>query len=231
MRSSRWQAQGNVYLVAEEGPLTAERVARRRSATPTASSRCSDAGDDWVEIAIWNPDGSLAEMSGNGTRIAARWLAERTGADRSPCASGRARCARAMLDDGLVEQDLGPVVVGEPEEVAGHPAHAGRRRQPACRRRRRPRRPAAHRAAARDAPALPATDERAGRAPRRRRRSRPASGSAAWGRPRRRASSAVAVAAAFGGEPTSRSASRAAISTSASRTADALLTGPAERVD
>ena len=26
-------------------------------------------GDDWVEIAIWNPDGSRSEMSGNGTRI------------------------------------------------------------------------------------------------------------------------------------------------------------------
>ena len=37
-------------------------------------------GESWVEIVIWNPDGSTAEMSGNGTRIAAAWLAERTGA-------------------------------------------------------------------------------------------------------------------------------------------------------
>ena len=31
---------------------------------------------------IWNPDGSVAELSGNGTRIAARWLARRAGNDR-----------------------------------------------------------------------------------------------------------------------------------------------------
>ena len=30
---------------------------------------------------IWNPDGSTAELSGNGTRIAARWLARRSGED------------------------------------------------------------------------------------------------------------------------------------------------------
>ena len=64
MRSSRWQAQGNVYLVTDDGPLT--RRARRgpRSATPTASSRCSRPGDDWLEIAIWNPDGSLGRDVG-----------------------------------------------------------------------------------------------------------------------------------------------------------------------
>ena len=69
------------------------------SATPTASSRCARAGDDWLEIAIWNPDGSLAEMSGNGTRIAARWLAERTGATEvlgpgRPARGGRADARR-----------------------------------------------------------------------------------------------------------------------------------------
>ena len=31
---------------------------------------------------IWNPDGSVAEFSGNGSRIAAAWLARRAGADR-----------------------------------------------------------------------------------------------------------------------------------------------------
>ena len=35
-------------------------------------------GDD-VTIGILNPDGSHAEMSGNGTRIAAAWLMSRTG--------------------------------------------------------------------------------------------------------------------------------------------------------
>jgi diaminopimelate epimerase len=76
-------------------------------------------GDDWVEIAIWNPDGSRAEMSGNGTRIAARWLAERTGAERVTVRVGGREVQATMLDGPLVEQDLGPVVVGSPEEAAG----------------------------------------------------------------------------------------------------------------
>ena len=58
-------------------------------------------------------------MSGNGTRIAARWLAERTGAERVTVrVDGREVQAR-MLDGPLVEQDLGPIVVGAPEEAAG----------------------------------------------------------------------------------------------------------------
>jgi diaminopimelate epimerase len=76
-------------------------------------------GEDWVEIAIWNPDGSRAEMSGNGTRIAARWLAERTGAERVTVRVDGREVQATMLDGPLVEQDLGPVLVGSPEEAAG----------------------------------------------------------------------------------------------------------------
>ena len=78
MRSSRWQAHGNVYLVVEDA---AEHEAVRRSSVGTDGIlEVGERGQDWLEIVIWNPDGSLAEMSGNGTRIAARWLAEQTGA-------------------------------------------------------------------------------------------------------------------------------------------------------
>jgi diaminopimelate epimerase len=58
-------------------------------------------------------------MSGNGTRIAARWLAERTGADRVVVRVGPREVGARMLPDGLVEQDLGEVTVGPVEEVAG----------------------------------------------------------------------------------------------------------------
>src|SRR5579862_2464468 len=77
----RWDAQGNIYLVAQGEALSPERV---RDAVGDADGilEVLAAGDDWVEIAVWNPDGSQAEISGNGTRIAARWLAERTHADR-----------------------------------------------------------------------------------------------------------------------------------------------------
>ena len=119
MRSSSWHAHGNVYLLVEDERLTPER----------ARSLSRDHGTDGVlevlavdgteaEVAIWNPDGSQAEMSGNGTRIAARWLAEATGADEVVVRVG-SRVVRATVRDGAVEQDLGPVEVGEPEVVEG----------------------------------------------------------------------------------------------------------------
>ena len=68
MTSSLWHAHGNEYLVAEgdyemggDGALEVERV---------------DGDDVWITIR--NTDGSVAEMSGNGTRIAGAWLMERT---------------------------------------------------------------------------------------------------------------------------------------------------------
>jgi diaminopimelate epimerase len=118
MRSSRWQAQGNVYLVAERAPLDPEQV-RIDVGDADGILEVLARGDDWIEIAIWNPDGSRAEMSGNGTRIAACWLAERTGAGRVVVRVGPREVAARMLGRGLVEQELGPVTVGEEEEVDG----------------------------------------------------------------------------------------------------------------
>ena len=76
-------------------------------------------GQDWLEIVIWNPDGSTAEMSGNGTRIAAKWLAASTGADSVTVRVGPREVHARLLPDGLVEQDLGEVEVGHAEEAAG----------------------------------------------------------------------------------------------------------------
>ena len=76
-------------------------------------------GEAWLEVAIWNPDGSRAEMSGNGTRIAARWLAERTGAEQVEVRVGERVVSARMLGGDLVEQELGDVRVGAPDEVDG----------------------------------------------------------------------------------------------------------------
>ena len=117
MRSSRWDAQGNIYLVTEE-PQTAESVL---AAVGDADGVLEVRGrrDDAMEIAIWNPDGSQAEMSGNGTRIAARWLAELTGATRITVSVGPREVTARLLPDGRIEQDLGDVAVSAPEEVDG----------------------------------------------------------------------------------------------------------------
>jgi diaminopimelate epimerase len=116
MQSSRWDAQGNVYLVTEE-PLTPDR-AREEAGDTDGIIEVLAAGDDWLEIAIWNPDGSRAEMSGNGSRIAATWCAESTGAERVTVRVGEREMHARMLG-GLVEQDLGEVDVSEAAEAAG----------------------------------------------------------------------------------------------------------------
>jgi diaminopimelate epimerase len=75
-------------------------------------------GDD-VAIAIVNPDGSRAEMSGNGTRIAGAWLMSRTGSAQARVHVGPRTVEVRRTDDGLYESELGPVEVGAPEVVDG----------------------------------------------------------------------------------------------------------------
>jgi diaminopimelate epimerase len=75
------------------------------------------ADNDTAEVIIWNPDGSVAELSGNGTRIAARWLARRANADKVRILVGP-RMVLARLRGGRdVEQEMGAVAVGEPETI------------------------------------------------------------------------------------------------------------------
>jgi len=100
--------------VTEPSGLTAERV---RELVGDADGILEVADDG--EVAIWNPDGSQAEMSGNGTRIAARWLAARTGKDVVTLRVGPRVVVARMLGGDEVEQDLGEVRVGELEVVDG----------------------------------------------------------------------------------------------------------------
>ena len=76
-------------------------------------------GDDGADVVIWNPDGSQAEMSGNGTRIAARWVADQTGASVVTVRVGPRTVVARMLADGRVETDVGEVEVAPPERIAG----------------------------------------------------------------------------------------------------------------
>jgi diaminopimelate epimerase len=118
MRSSNWHALGNSYLVAESADLSPEDV-RRLVGDADGVVQVLAAGQDWAEVVIWNPDGSTAEMSGNGTRIAARWLAERTGAGDVRVRVGGRDVRARMLGGADVEQELGPVDVGATETVEG----------------------------------------------------------------------------------------------------------------
>jgi diaminopimelate epimerase len=118
MRSSTWDAIGNSYLVYEGEPLTPERVGALVGETDGILEILS-ADDTSAAITIWNPDGSTAELSGNGTRIAACWLAGETGAGTVTIRVGPREMVARLLGDGLVEQDMGEVQVSPPETIAG----------------------------------------------------------------------------------------------------------------
>ena len=110
MTSSRWQAHGNVYLVADTGGEAME---------PGLDGimRVLDVDGDDVVVEIVNPDGSLAEMSGNGTRIAAAWLMDRTGSETARVHVGPRTVDVRRVGERLYESDMGEVQVSERERI------------------------------------------------------------------------------------------------------------------
>jgi diaminopimelate epimerase len=113
MRSSKWHALGNVYLLVEQADaLTPERA--RELAHDTDGVLEVDGNN----VKVWNPDGSVAEMSGNGARIAAAWLARKTGSRDVTLRVGE-RDVTATVDGDNVTLNAGRVQVGEPEAIDG----------------------------------------------------------------------------------------------------------------
>jgi diaminopimelate epimerase len=126
MKLSKWHGLGNDYLLVERAelsvPLTPERVQRLCDYHFGVGSdgilEVISADGDSAEVVIWNPDGSTAELSGNGTRIAARWLARRSGAEAVRIAVGPREVGARVRGGGEVELDVGAVDVGEPETLS-----------------------------------------------------------------------------------------------------------------
>jgi diaminopimelate epimerase len=122
MRFSRWRAAGNEYLLVDRAelgePLTPDRVRADVAGADGILEVVAAAGDE-AEILIWNPDGSTAELSGNGTRIAAAWLADRAGSDAVRIRVGPRTVSARLLAEGRIEQELGEVLVHDRERIAG----------------------------------------------------------------------------------------------------------------
>jgi diaminopimelate epimerase len=111
MKSSKWHALGNVYLLVEQADAL----------TPEQARELSHDTDGVLEVTgnhvtVWNPDGSVAEMSGNGARIAAAYLARKTGSRDVSLRVGE-RDVHATVDGENVTLDVGNVEVGAPETV------------------------------------------------------------------------------------------------------------------
>ena len=125
MKLSKWHGLGNDYLLVERAslpvPLTPERVQRicdyHFGVGSDGILEVVSADGDQAELVIWNPDGSTAELSGNGTRIAARWLARLSGAGEVRIVVGPREVVATMRDGAEVEMDMGTVEVGETETI------------------------------------------------------------------------------------------------------------------
>ena len=122
---SKWHGLGNVYLLVERadagGPLEPALVTRLCDHQLGIGSdgilEVVAVNGDRADVVIWNPDGSQAEMSGNGTRIAARWLARQAQADEVRIAVGPREVTARMRTGFEVETDMGPVEVDPIEEL------------------------------------------------------------------------------------------------------------------
>jgi diaminopimelate epimerase len=125
MRFWKWHALGNSYLLVERaelgGPLEPE-LARllcdvRYGIGSDGVLEVVEAEGTDAEIVIWNPDGSVAEFSGNGSRIAAAWLVERAQAVRVTISTGGRAYPAEVRADGTIAMAVGDVEVGEIETV------------------------------------------------------------------------------------------------------------------
>ncbi|HWH06440.1 MAG TPA: diaminopimelate epimerase, partial [Gaiellaceae bacterium] len=125
MRFSKWHALGNSYVLVERaalgGPLDGERARRlcdvRIGIGADGVLEVAAVEGVEAEVAIWNPDGSRAEFSGNGTRLAAMWLAERSGASDVVVRVADRRYAARRLDVERIEMEVGAVAVQPPERL------------------------------------------------------------------------------------------------------------------
>lgn len=124
VRFEKWHALGNAYLVVERETGSALDATRVRHLCDVARGIGSDGVVEVIEeaearatVVIWNPDGSTAEMSGNGVRIAARWLADRTGAAEVVIVTDGREVHARLLWEPTAEVDLGDVDVRESETI------------------------------------------------------------------------------------------------------------------
>jgi diaminopimelate epimerase len=132
LRFAKYQALGNDYLVVEPDAAEAIDAARVRRLCDRRFGVGADgvlvpepprAGADFA-LAIWNPDGSEAEKSGNGLRIFARWLFDRGQVRSAPFTvatrGGRVRC-QVRERGARISVEMGRAVFAGPDETLALP--------------------------------------------------------------------------------------------------------------
>jgi diaminopimelate epimerase len=121
MRVAKWQALGNHFLICEQPPwpLTAARARLLCDVTLGLGAdgvlELSLEGDE-VTVVVHNRDGSVAEVSGNGTRIAVAYAAERLGRSELRVRTGAGTGTGSVLGDGRIAVRLGQASLEGPQE-------------------------------------------------------------------------------------------------------------------
>jgi diaminopimelate epimerase len=131
MKFEKWQALGNDYLMVEGAnlpwELTAPRVKRLCDPHFGPGSdgvlllSAPPAPDHVAELRIFNPDGSEAELSGNGAREAALYLRRRgwTDADEFTIATRAGVVRPRLLGGDRVEMEIGRASLASPDYPSG----------------------------------------------------------------------------------------------------------------
>jgi diaminopimelate epimerase len=137
MRFEKWQALGNDYLIVDarerEAPLDPEAVRRLcdRHAGVGADGvlELSEAGEPGyvARVRIVNPDGSEAELSGNGVRQAVLYLRARgwTDARQFSVLTAAGEIRPTILSDSTCRVDMGRARLRSPAFPAGGPDGTG----------------------------------------------------------------------------------------------------------
>jgi diaminopimelate epimerase len=135
MRLAKWTALGNHFLLAERDALPfALNDARAQILCDPAVGLGADGvlelwtpDDADVAVRVWNLDGSIAEVSGNGTRIAVAWAAERLGRSELTVQTGAGLGRARVLADGRIAVTMGTAALSGPQYApigeAPGPAH------------------------------------------------------------------------------------------------------------
>jgi diaminopimelate epimerase len=112
MRVAKWQALGNHFLVVEQPPWPLTPARARLLCDPALGLGADGVLEVSLEsggvaVVVHNRDGSIAEVSGNGTRIAAAYAADRLGRKRLVVHTGAGDGEATVGADGRISVRLG----------------------------------------------------------------------------------------------------------------------------
>ena len=121
MRIAKWQALGNHFLTCEGAPWPITPARARLLCDPALGLGADGVleialADGEVDVVVHNRDGSVAEISGNGTRIAAAYAAGRLGCSELRVRTGAGTGEARVLPDGSIAVRLGRAELEGPQE-------------------------------------------------------------------------------------------------------------------